>query len=83
MAVQWQDTGGRWHDVEGWQGTLDDVALGVGNKLWWVAQSDLGTGPFRWIVRRGFGGDLLAESEPFYLPGTAGETLQVELSLTR
>jgi hypothetical protein len=81
-AVQWQDTGGRWHDVEGWRGTLDGVANGVGIKVWWVAQSDLGTGPFRWIVRRGFGGDLLAGSESFHLPVTSGETTLVEVLIT-
>jgi hypothetical protein len=85
-AVQWQDTGGRWHEVEGWRGTLDDAANdaanGVGSKVWWVAKRDLGTGPFRWIVRHEYGGDLLAGSESFYLPGTAGETLQVEVLLT-
>jgi hypothetical protein len=81
-AVQWQDTGGRWHDVEGWQGTLDKVANGVGSKVWWVAERDLGTAPFRWTVRHGYGGDPLAESESFYLPGTAGETMQIEVLLT-
>ena len=81
-SVQWQDTGGRWHDVEGWRGTLDEMAVGVGRKVWWVAQRDFGTGPFRWIVRHGYGGDLLAGSESFSLPGTAGETMQVEMLLT-
>jgi hypothetical protein len=81
-VVQWQDTDGGWHDVEGWQGTMDDLAIGVGNKVWWVAENDLGTGPFRWIVRRRYGGDLLAGSESFHLPGTAGETMQVEVSAT-
>jgi hypothetical protein len=80
-AVQWQDAGGRWHDVEGWRGTLDDGASGVGRKVWWVAERDLGTGPFRWIVLHGNGGDLLAGSESFYLPGTAGETIPVQLLL--
>ena len=81
-AVQWQDTGGRWHDVEGWRGTLDVVTNGVGSKVWWVAESDLGTGPFRWIVRQAYGGDLLAGSESFHLPGAAGEIMRVEVFLT-
>jgi len=67
-TVQWQDAQGQWHDVEGWQGTLDEVQNGVGKKVWWVAEKDLGAGPFRWTVYRREGGEQLAESEPFYLP---------------
>jgi hypothetical protein len=81
-AVQWQDAGGRWHDVEGWRGTLDEVADGVGKKVWWVAEKDFGTGPFRWTVRPGYGGDLLAASVSFQLPRAAGETIRVEVLLT-
>ena len=80
-AVQWQDIEGRWHDVEGWRGALDEVGNGVGTKVWWVAQKDFGTGPFRWVVHRGQGGEYLAESEPFTLPPAAGMTVQVAVLL--
>jgi hypothetical protein len=85
-VVQWQDARGAWHGVEGWQGTLDDVVSGeggaiVGRKGWWVAQADLGKGPFRWIVSRGKGGQTLATSPPFYLPGTNGVGVTVQVSL--
>jgi len=80
-AVQWQDIEGQWHDVEGWRGTLDAAVNGVGKKVWWVAQKDWSTGPFRWVVHRGQGGERLAESEPFTLPQAAGATVQVEVLL--
>lgn len=75
--VQWQDELENWHDVEGWQGTLD-----AGNKkVWWVAAADFGKGPFRWTVYQAQGGELLSESPPFYLPDSAGETVRIEVSL--
>ena len=58
------------------------MANDVGRKVWWVAERDLGTGPFRWIVRHGYGGDLLAQSETFNLPRAPGETMRVEVLLT-
>src|SRR5512138_3173076 len=33
--IQWQDAGGQWHDVNGWQGTLDGDF-----QVWWVAPRD-------------------------------------------
>jgi len=75
--VQWQDYFGAWHNVDGWQGTLD-----VGNqKLWWVADKDLGTGPFRWVVYQGQAGPSLAVSEPFHLPDLSGRKVQVDVTL--
>jgi hypothetical protein len=84
--VQWQDDKGDWHDVEGWQGGLDDVVVGeggeaVGKQVWWVANSDLGKGPFRWLIYRNEGGSRLATSEPFDLPEAKGQTVRVEVSL--
>jgi len=84
--VQWQDQAGRWHEVSGWQGQLNDVTVGtdgdvVGTAVWWVAKPDLGTGPFRWRVYQGRERRLLATSDPFDLPGTAGETITVRVSL--
>ncbi len=81
-AVQWKDSSGGWHNVEGWQGSLDEVASGVGKKVWWVAEKDLGTGPFRWLVRQTDGGEPLAVGEAFYLPRAAGETILLEVSVT-
>jgi hypothetical protein len=76
-VVQWQDALGDWHDVEGWQGTLDNSY----SKLWWVAKKDFATGPFRWAIHKNRDGRLLAVSEPFHLPDTLNETVLVEISL--
>ena len=65
-VVQWQDANGDWQTVEGWQGALDG-----GFKLWWVAQKDFGTGPFRWAVYQNAGGEFLGASDPFMLPSEA------------
>ena len=84
--VQWQDGKGAWRNVEGWHGTLDSVVVEeesgvIGYKTWWVAEDDLGTGPFRWQVYRSPVGRLLAASEPFDLPRCARETTSVEVTL--
>ncbi len=73
--VQWQDGLGRWHDVEGWQGTLDEG----GQKIWWVAQPELGRGPFRWVILTRER-EQLDFSQPFYLP-KAGQIVRVQVSL--
>lgn len=75
-VVQWQDSTGSWQDVEGWRGPLDE-----GRKKWWVSQRDFGRGPFRWAMHQDQGGELLAVSESFYLPDTANELVQIEVSL--
>jgi hypothetical protein len=75
--VQWQDSVGSWHDIEGWQGMLDDGD----QKAWWLAADLFGKGPFRWLVYQGQGGKLLAQSELFYLPHSVGETVKIEVSL--
>lgn len=72
--VQWQDALGGWHDVEGWQGTLDD---GV-HKTWWVDKADYGKGPFRWVV---IYGEATFTSDSFYLPAYGGEVVRVQVSL--
>jgi hypothetical protein len=84
--VQWRDTWGGWHTVEGWQGELDDVTVDgagmvSGQKTWWVAEKDFDTGPFRWMVTRGKGGTLLAASESFNLPGFNREIVTAEVLL--
>ena len=85
-VVQWQDEWDAWHDVEEWRGGLEDVAIGeggevAGERVWWVAEPDLGKGPFRWQVYRSADGDLLVTSEQFYLPAANGQTVTVEVSL--
>jgi sporulation protein YlmC with PRC-barrel domain len=79
--VQWQDGLDDWQDVEGWQGTLDEVSDNVGKKVWWVAEASFGKGPFRWVIYQQQAGTWLATSEPFYLPTVGGETVKVEVVL--
>jgi len=74
-VVQWQDSTGAWHDVEGWQG-----ALGTdGYQRWWVAAKDFGTGPFQWVVKQGSDGPVWGSSDSFSLPGGTNEILRVEV----
>lgn len=80
-VVQWQDQAGKWHDVLGWQGTLDDMTAGQGQKAWWVYHSDLGKGPFRWRVYRNQGGRLLVTSAPFMLPDRDRATQTIGLRI--
>jgi hypothetical protein len=77
-VVQWGDGHGRWHDVQGWRGTLDDVHI----KTWWVAPADFGDTPFRWRVYEEEGGRLLATSHSFSLPTYTGQVVRVEVNLT-
>jgi hypothetical protein len=83
-VVQWQDRRGKWHEVEGWRGTLDEIERQgdeyEGSKVWWVSKSDFEKGPFRWLVYRTKGGSLVAESDPFSLPHFIGEIVKVETS---
>ena len=76
-VVQWKDVQGGWHDVGGWQGTLE---TGYG-RSWGVLPKDFGKGPFRWVVYAGPEGDLLGASEDFWLPHYGGQTVNVEISL--
>lgn len=72
--VQWQSEDGSWHDVDGWRGPV--VA---GSVHWGVAEKDFATGPFRWVVRDGPGGRILAISNLFNLPDSRSHVVQVEL----
>jgi len=74
--IQWQDTSGDWHDVEGWQGSLEQHTT----KIWWLPDYLFGAGPFRWRVTRERGGVVLGTSEPFTLPQTANKTLWVDVT---
>ena len=76
-VVQWQDSAGDWHNVEGWQGDLEPA----GSRRWWVAAKDFETGPFRWMVAQSPGAPSLGVSAPFNLPNQANEILRIQLSL--
>ena len=67
LVVQWQDEPKNWNTVTGWQGSFDSIDAGTGVKTWWVAPSDMGTGPFRWAIFDAKGGKLLATSAAFNL----------------
>ncbi len=80
-VVQWQDAAGVWHNVDGWQGTLDKVADGVGWKAWWLPEELAGKGPFRWVVYRSRGGSALVTSETFSLPSPSLSSPVIEVSI--
>jgi len=80
-VVQWQDSSGGWHAVEGWQGTPDLVAGGAATKVWWLPAGLFGQGPFRWVVLDAPGGRRLGVSAEFSLPGRADERVQAEMAL--
>jgi hypothetical protein len=75
-VVQWQDSAGNWHDVEGWQGSLSPT----GQRVWWVAAPEFGRGPFRWLLFAGPGGTLRQTSPTFYLPAAANERVLSSLA---
>lgn len=79
--VQWQDGNGAWHDVEGWQGTLDEVEGSLGWKTWWLAPDIFGRGPFRWVVYEQQDGPVMVISESFHLPDQKGGSRTVEVAL--
>lgn len=81
-VVQWQDAQGDWHDVEGWRGTLDEVAKNEGRKVWWLPVDLFGAGPFRWVVYAPHGGTMLATSPAFYLPTATGQRTMVTVTLS-
>lgn len=76
-VVQWQDSQGDWHDVDGWRGSVDN-----GTTVWWVEEKDFETGPFRWALYEKTEGKVIAVSHSFYLPNrlqrhlTVGATIQ-------
>ncbi len=76
--VQWQDPQeGSWYEVDGWRGTFDPNLT----VTWWVAPSDLNTGPFRWLVYPTENSNgAIGISDPFYLPA-AKQTTAVTIAL--
>lgn len=71
-VVQWQGEG-EWINVEGWRGTFSPN----GEVSWWVSPSDLGKGPFRWLIYQE--DEVLGTSESFYLPQTNGESIAISI----
>ena len=69
-----EQSGGQWEDVDGWQGTLDEVIGATGLKSWWAGEELLGAGPFRWVVYEREGGRALAQSALFNVPDENWET---------
>lgn len=74
-GVQWIDGTGNWHDVGGWQGTFNQPDY----ISWFVEKKDFAKGPFRWVVYQRQGGELLAMSQPFYLPANLNEVIRSEV----
>ena len=79
--VQWQDGWGGWHDVESWRGALDEVRGREGRKSWWVSDADLGTGPFRWVLYRRRGGEVLGTGQAFDMPPGRGQVVRSVLQI--
>jgi len=75
--VEWQGGDGSWHVVQGWRG----YATRQGTVRWYVAQSDLKKGPYRWQIYLYEGGELLASGEPFYLPSENGQRTSIEMKV--
>ncbi len=73
-VVQWRDSLGGWHDVEGWRNHIEPAVV----TRWWVAPDDLASGPFRWVVYRDRDDQhsITCSSPTFMLPA-AGETLRL------
>ncbi|HHX66401.1 MAG TPA: hypothetical protein GX702_16105 [Chloroflexi bacterium] len=70
-VVQWRDSVGNWHDVDGWRSPVPS-----GDVLGWhVDQGDRGKGPFRWVVYGDEAGTPPAVSALFYLPNSAAATV--------
>ena len=66
--------------MDGWKGTPDEVVSDQARKVWWVAQPQMGQGPFRWVVYTQPGGKMLGASESFSLPAVADQWLVVSLA---
>lgn len=76
-VVQWQDTGGNWHNIDGWKGQFDNQH----QVRWWVAPQHFRTGPYQWVIFSDSddADKILWVSDPFYLPDS-GQTLVVPVS---
>lgn len=85
IMVRWADQFGNWHPVEGWQGNVDEVGqenlAWVSHKEWWVGHDQMGSGPYRWFIYDGEGGEMVFESESFFLPEKNGEEMVIKTTL--
>lgn len=75
-VVQWQDSDGNWHDVDGWRGSIPESGI----QRWAVEAKDFGTGPFQWVVMQGQSGSTVGTSAMFNLPAGANETVRVTVT---
>jgi hypothetical protein len=80
-VVQWQDKLGDWHAVDGWRGALDEFVGDEGREVWWVAEKDFSSGPFRWTVTDGKSNQPIAVSSSFNLPARSNARVIVEMML--
>ena len=76
-VVEWGDSQGGWHQVEGWQAPFDDQH----QVAWGISSDDFGKGPFRWVIHERKGGAIVAASDPFDLPASAGEAVGIHIPL--
>ncbi len=80
--VQWQDGKGQWHAVETWRAALAETRDHLWVSHWGVASKDYNSGPFRWAVYTGSGGNPpLATSQPFNTPRGPGDVVTIEVTL--
>lgn len=81
VGIQWMDSNGGWHDVPGWQGSLDMATDSTTPfKQWTVFHSQLGAGPFHWVIYTQKGGSVWGVSPNFNLPRNGGELLSTFVS---
>src|SRR6185295_20271033 len=78
-TVEFQEHGGAWHLVDGWQGALDTLDSGLRLKQWAVDPANAGQGPFRWVVYASQGGAIWGTSESFSLPSGSGVNLTMTI----
>jgi hypothetical protein len=76
--VQWLAGDGNWYNVDGWRGNV----LPDNSVVWYVGVENIGaTAWFRWSIFDREGGQLLATSDAFKLPGATMQTITVPLAL--
>lgn len=81
VGIQWIDSAGIWHDVPGWQGSLDLNANSTTPfKQYTVFHNQLGAGPFHWVLYTQKDGSIIGVSPNFTLPQNAGQMLTTFVS---
>ncbi len=75
-VVQWQDSTGKWHNVNGWRSNLAHISV-----RWWVNPGDFGKGPFRWVVYEQSQENIIAVSDMFFLPESEQHVVNVYITL--